>query len=159
MLALPRKAVAAASLAAVAAVAAAVAVAQQPAGAADSPGSLVEDFAYPGRDAILAEHNLKLISGDGNILFVDCDVAGDVIKIESYDFADYVCFQLRGAHGYLKLEIGRSTYVYSENKPLEATLQVEGETETETKQVQQNWWTAVGEAENRPSATLLELRA
>jgi hypothetical protein len=126
---------------------------------ADTPSSLVEDFSYPGRDKILADQGLKLVSGDGNIMWVSCTTAGDLIKIESYDFADYVCFKLRGEHGFLSLEIGRTTYVYSQNQPLEATLQLEGEAEPQTKQVPENFWTPVGEAENLPSATILEIRA
>ncbi|GIE79758.1 hypothetical protein Aph02nite_57080 [Actinoplanes philippinensis] len=124
-----------------------------------TPASLVEDFSYPGRDKILADHGLKLISGDGNILFVDCNVAGDVIKVESYDFADYVCFQVRGDHGYLSLEIKRATYIFSENQPLEAELKYDGVEQTATKQVPENYWTTIGEAENLPSATVLEIRA
>ena len=121
--------------------------------------SIVEDFSYPGRDQILAERGLKLKSGDGNILYVDCDVEGDKIIVESYEFADYVCFQLRGDHGYLSLEIARTTYLYSENQPLDATLQIAGQDELQQKHVPENYWTGVGEAENLPSATLLEIRA
>lgn len=127
---------------------------------ADQPASLVEDFSYPNADEILARHNVKLKSGDGNILFVACDVPGDVIKVESYDHADHVCFQLRGSHGYLSLEIARAVFVYSENKPVEATVVLAGETEPEAPvEVAANEWTPIGEAANLPSATLLEIRA
>lgn len=155
-----RRAVGMTALAAVA-VAAAVTVGGSMASAddAESHSSLVEDYTYPGRDAILAEHGLTLRSGDGNIMFVPCTTDGDLIKIESYDFADFVCFQLRGEHGFLTLEIARTTYVYSENQPLEASLLIEGEAAPRTKQVPENYWTPVGEAESLPSATLLEIRA
>jgi len=127
---------------------------------ADAPSSIVEDFSYPGRDQILAQHGVKLNSGDGHLLFVDCNVAGDKIKIETYEHADYVCFQLTAAHGYLKLEIGQTVFIYSENKPVEATVQLEGKTEPEApKTVPPNSWTTFGEAANQPPATLLELRA
>jgi prepilin-type processing-associated H-X9-DG protein len=126
--------------------------------AADPP-SIVEDFSYPGREQILAERGLKLHGGDGNILYVDCDVEGDKILVESYQFADYVCFQLRGEHGYLSLEIARTTYLYSENQALDATLSIAGQEDQQHKHVPENYWTGVGEAENLPSATLLEIRA
>jgi hypothetical protein len=127
---------------------------------ADTPPPIVEDFAYPNADQILAEHGVKLKKGDGNILFVDCDVAGDVIQVESYDHPGYVCFQLRGTTGYLSLEINRTVFVRSENKPLEATVIIAGETTpSEPETVPANSWTPFGEAANLPPATLLELRA
>jgi prepilin-type processing-associated H-X9-DG protein len=141
-----------------AAIAAGASVATAAEEAADLP-SIVEDFSYPGRDRILAEHGLRLNSGDGNILFVDCSVEGDKIQVESYEFADFVCFQVRGAHGYLSLEIDRAVYIRSDSKPLEATLQIAGEEETRTKDVEPDKWVGIGEAENLPSATLLEIRA
>lgn len=127
---------------------------------AEAPSSLVEDFAYPNADGILAEHGIKLNKGDGNILFVDCDVPGDVIQVESYDHAGYICFQVRGATGYLSLEITRTVFVRSENKPLEATVILAGEDEPSPPEtVPANSWTTFGEAANLPPATLLELRA
>ena len=156
---LTKLATAAATIAA-AGMAAAVGATVANAAEADQPTGLVEDFSYPNADEILAQHNVRLKSGDGNILFVDCDVEGDVIKVESYEHADQVCFQLRGAHGYLALEIPRAVFVYSENKPVEATVVLQGETTPEEPvEVGPNEWTPVGEAANLPSATLLEIRA
>ncbi|GAA0811597.1 hypothetical protein [Spirilliplanes yamanashiensis] len=152
-------ATAAAAIAAAGAIAATGAAAANAADA-DQPGGLVEDFSYPNADEILAQHNVKLKSGDGNILFVDCAVPGDVIKVESYDHTGEICFQLRGTHGYLSLEIARAVFVYSENKPVEATVVLAGETEPEAPvEVAPNEWTPIGEAANLPSATLLEIRA
>jgi hypothetical protein len=126
---------------------------------ADTPPSIVEDFAYPNADQILADHGIKLHKGDGNILFVNCDVAGDVIQIESYDHPGYICFQLRGTTGYLSLEISNTVFVRSENKPIEATVILAGQDKPSAPEtVPANSWTPFGEAANLPPATLLELR-
>jgi hypothetical protein len=126
----------------------------------DTPSSIVEDFAYPNRDQILAQYGVKLNSGDGHLLFVDCGVTGDKILVETYEHADYVCFQLTGPHGYLSLEIGQTVFIYSENRSVEATVQLQGRTEPEApKTVAPNSWTTFGEAANQPPAILLELRA
>jgi hypothetical protein len=127
---------------------------------AAAPSSIVEDYSYPGRDQILANQQIKLNSGDGHILLVDCSVDGDKIQVETYEHADFVCFQLHGAHGFLSLEIGRTVFLYSENKPVVATVQLAGEAEPSDPQtVQANTWTTFGEAANLPPATLLEIRA
>ena len=126
----------------------------------DAPSSIVEDFSYPGRDQILARDGVKLNSGDGHLLYVDCTVDGDVIKVETYEHTDWVCFQLHGDHGYLSLEIGQTVFVYSENRSIQATVQLAGETKPEDPQtVAPNTWVSFGEAANNPPATLLELRA
>src|SRR5687768_12641071 len=39
---------------------------------ADVPPAAVEDGVYPGAAAILEEHNVRVIAGDGHILFADC---------------------------------------------------------------------------------------
>jgi hypothetical protein len=144
----------------VAAIAAAGGSAAMAADDADAPSSIVEDYSYPNRDQILAEQGIKLTSGDGHILLVDCAAAGDKIRVETYEHADDVCFQLSGAHGYLSLEIGRTVFIYSENKPVVATVQLAGEAEPSDPQtVTANTWTTFGEAANLPPATLLEIRA
>lgn len=128
----------------------------------DAPAatSIVEDYSYPDAAQILVQHGVKLNSGDGHILYVDCAAEGDLIKIESYQHADFVCFQLHGPHGYLSLEIGETVFVYSETNPLQATVQLAGETQPEQPQaVAPDKWISFGEAANQPAATLLELRA
>jgi hypothetical protein len=127
---------------------------------ADSPSSIVEDYSYPGRDQILADQQIKLNSGDGHILLVSCDTDGDLITVETYEHAQDVCFQLKGAHGYLSLEIGRTVFLFSENKPVVATVQLAGEdAPSDPQTVAANTWTTFGEAANLPPATLLEIRA
>ncbi|MGM1065765.1 hypothetical protein, partial [Saccharothrix sp. Mg75] len=81
--------------------------------AADEQQSLVEDFAYPGRDRIEVEDNVKLVSGDGHVIYADCSQppSGPVQLIEVYS-SDLsvgmqedgrVCFKVTGASGYLTL--------------------------------------------------------
>lgn len=77
--------------------------------------SIVEDFSYPGAAEILAEQNVKLISGDGHILIADCATppAGDIglLKVRTTDEAigqdgiGLVCFKLTGTTGLLHLEV------------------------------------------------------
>jgi hypothetical protein len=80
--------------------------------AAGNGGSIVEDYAYPGAAAILAQQNIRLITGDGHILLADCSttVTGAVglIKVAVSDPArDYqpVCFSVTAPEGWLTLEV------------------------------------------------------
>ncbi|RAS65590.1 hypothetical protein C8D87_104137 [Lentzea atacamensis] len=82
--------------------------------AADEQQSLVEDFAYPGAARILAEDNVKLVSGDGHIVYAPCaqqPVNGiGVIEVRSTDFSvgkndGLVCFKVLGDTGSLVLLI------------------------------------------------------
>lgn len=80
----------------------------------ETGGSVVEDFSYPGAAAILSDFNVKLISGDGHILFADCattpvDNIG-VIKVWTTeqvgaDGAGLVCFKVTAPSGRLDLEV------------------------------------------------------
>jgi len=77
--------------------------------------SIVEDFSYPGAAEILAEQNVKLISGDGHILLADCATppVGDIglLKVRTTDEAigadgiGLVCFKVNGTKGLLNLEV------------------------------------------------------
>jgi hypothetical protein len=77
--------------------------------------SLVEDFSYPNADRILAEQNVRLISGDGHIILVDCatPVEGDIglLKVRTTNEAigsdgiGRVCFKILGSTGLLNLEV------------------------------------------------------
>lgn len=95
-----------------------VAVAPAPAGAsAISVPSLVDDgvHPYPGAAEILAEHNVRLISGDGHVLLADCATPpqGDIglLKIWTTDESigddgiGRVCFQVTASSGVLNLEV------------------------------------------------------
>lgn len=95
-----------------------VAVGPAPAGAsAIAPPSLVDSgaYPYPGAAEILAAHNVRLISGDGHILLVDCatPAQGDIglLKIWTTDEAigadgiGRVCFKVTASSGLLNLEV------------------------------------------------------
>ncbi|HKT02349.1 MAG TPA: hypothetical protein VJT31_22700 [Rugosimonospora sp.] len=84
------------------------------AGAQDTPPSIVEDFSYPGAADILAQYNVKLISGDGHILFADCTTppVNDIGVIKVYtteqvgvNGAGLVCFRVLASSGHLELEV------------------------------------------------------
>jgi hypothetical protein len=82
---------------------------------ADGPASLVEDYAYPGAAEILAQQNVKVISGDGHILVADCATppVSNIGLLKVYttdetigaDGIGRVCFKVTGARGLLNLEV------------------------------------------------------
>jgi hypothetical protein len=75
--------------------------------------STVEDFSYPGAGQILAQQNVKLISGDGRIVLADCNNPPDsdvtFIYVYTTDLSvnggDSVCFRVLGAPGVLTMEV------------------------------------------------------
>ena len=82
--------------------------------AADQQPSLVEDFSYPGADKILTDTGVKLISGDGHILFADCSTPrnGDIglMRVRTTDAIGtnhdgLICFQVKAIPGVLVLKI------------------------------------------------------
>jgi hypothetical protein len=104
------------SVLAVAAVAAVVLTGSQSAFSADAdtPPSIVEDFSYPGSAAILATDNVKLISGDGGIVYAACTTppVGDIGLIKVYTTETVgaggqglVCFQVLKSAGHLEMEV------------------------------------------------------
>src|SRR4051794_32101688 len=72
------------------------------ASAPDDGRPIEEDYSYPGAADILAKYHVKLISGDGHILFADCATppTGDIglIKVRTNDQAGngsgLVCFRV-----------------------------------------------------------------
>jgi hypothetical protein len=82
--------------------------------AGDTPPSVVEDFSYPEAARILAQDNVKLLSGDGGILFADCAAppAGDIGLIEVHTTEQIgagghglVCFRVAKPSGHLEMEV------------------------------------------------------
>lgn len=135
---------------------------------ADTPPPLVEDFSYPGADAILAQHGLKLFSGDGHILFVDsrdydegtCPV-GQVQVERSLDvepYGKFFCFRTVGTTGVLTLEVPTTFGVRGGTTAIQATAQLpEGD---KTYDVPPNTPVAIdpGDEDELPKAVLVELR-
>ena len=80
----------------------------------DNQPSVVEDFAYPGADALQANYGITLVSGDGHILFADCTTppTGNIGLIQVHctdpvgaNQAGTVCFKVTSASGQLSLKI------------------------------------------------------
>ena len=138
--------------------------------AADTPPSLVEDFTYPGADAIRtapANFGLKLFNGDGHILFVRTRTYDDgqcptgEIQVEraltTEPYGLYYCFRSIGTKGYLTLEVPATFGVRGGSNALEATAQLpDGE---KTYQVPANTPVAIspGQGDELPPAILVEL--
>lgn len=131
--------------------------------------SLVEDFAYPGADAILAEHGLQVHTGDGHILFEPTDTnscARGLIKVETHVIVSGVqevvnyCFRTSGDRGFLTLEVPSTAAVRAGNEPVEATARLESGAE-ETYEVPANRVQEIDiDPQNQrvPRSILLELR-
>lgn len=108
-----------------------------PAAVADTEvqGSLVEDFAYPGADAILSEHGLSVVFGDGHIQYVPgpddrvCDA--DQIRVRGAitgsDTTRNYCFETTGSRGFLVLEIPHTFMVRAGSEDVVATAVVPSE--------------------------------
>ena len=138
-------------------------------GGAEVQSSLVEDYAYPGAAAILAEHGLKVFTGDGHITVVSSGDIGSaacapgLIQVETMleedPFGAVYCFGTSGARGFLTLEVPNTFLLRGGNKPVEATAQLPGGTE-ETYDVPANTSVAVdpGDGSDMPEAILVELR-
>lgn len=132
----------------------------------DGPSSLVEDFSYPGADAIT---NVKLISGDGHIVYADCattPVNGiGVLKVHtSQNLGDVVCFKILAATGLLNLELPGVYEIRGDGQTSDsghevtATVLPEGGSAVRVE-CDPNSSTPVGKGidENDPATTLLKL--
>jgi hypothetical protein len=84
------------------------------AAAEGAPPSVVEDFAYPQAAQIQAQYHVRLISGDGGILFADCATppVGDIGLINVYTTEQIgagglgrVCFKVTKPSGHVELEV------------------------------------------------------
>lgn len=144
--------------------------------AADAPSSLVEDYSYPGAAAILAAHNVKLISGNGKIVYADCSnpPAGDVTFVYVYttdlsvNGGDAVCFQVLGVPGVLTMEVPQVFEIRGDGRvagagkghDMTAVVQPEGGSAT-TVQLDSDGSTPVGIGTDPTAAptTLLQLTA
>lgn len=97
---------------------------------AELQSSLVEDFAYPGADQILAEHGVRVHHGDGHIEFVPAESGtcrSDLIRVETEEgvWPDSVlgvyCFRTSGARGFLTMEVPGTFLIKAAAVPVEAT--------------------------------------
>ncbi|EWM18451.1 hypothetical protein [Kutzneria sp. 744] len=125
---------------------------------------LVEDYTYPGADAILANRGIKLISGDGHLVMVDCVNVTGLIEVHAFNAGDHsadpghYCFQVLGSSGELKLELTDAYQVKGDNHTVQATISVNGQ--SSTVPVGKGTWTGIGVGTGGSDpATLLELKA
>ncbi|WP_306332206.1 S1 family peptidase, partial [Streptomyces sp. KL109B] len=125
--------------------------------------SLVEDFAYPDRDKLLAEKGLKLVSGDGHITLTDCATGGsELLRLNSRADGN-VCFTVTGPTGYLALEVEKAFLAKSDTRDdVMATVRTEdprtNESKVEEIGLEPGIWEPVGEGvDPELTATVLEL--
>ncbi len=103
-------------------------------------GSIVEDYAYPGAADILENDHIKLISGDGHILYADCDTPPvdnvSVLKVWTTeeigpDAAGLACFKVTAAKGWLNLEVPAVYEIRGDGQRTGAGHQVTAEVTTD----------------------------
>ncbi|MEV6879660.1 hypothetical protein [Amycolatopsis sp. NPDC051128] len=143
------------------------------ASAADEQPSAVEDYSYPGADAILASDHVQLISGDGHILYKPCPPmeAPGLIIVRSSDTIGSLgngrlCFEVTAAAGHLTLKIPNVFAVRGDGTTATAGHKLKAELTTDagahtTVDVDPNNDTEVGIAATPPGdpTTLLQLDA
>ncbi|MFF5335595.1 hypothetical protein [Streptomyces sp. NPDC013181] len=114
----------------------------------EAPPSAIEDFTYPGADAILATKGIELKKGDGHILLTDCDYTVDQIRVltvadTAAGRAGTYCFHATGTTGYLTLSLPRVFALEAADHPLSADLTANGQ--TQTVDLEKGGWESVGE--------------
>ncbi|WP_181442573.1 trypsin-like serine protease [Streptomyces tateyamensis] len=120
--------------------------------------SAVEDYSYPGAAQILANQNITLKSGDGNIVLADCASGSGLVQLYSRAATpSEVCFKITGPTGYLALEIPQVYNIKGDDHAIKATLSTAGT--VSSVDINKNAWTPVGEGSAPGDATLLELNA
>ena len=81
---------------------------------ADAQSSLVEDFSYPNAENIQANYGVVLVSGDGHILFADCNTPPvnniGLMQVHTVDELGInhdgrICFKVIGSVGHLEMRI------------------------------------------------------
>lgn len=137
----------------------------------DPPPSIVEDFAYPQAAQILAQYTVKLISGDGGILFVDCATppVGDIGLISVYTTAPIgadglgrLCFEVTKASGHIELEVPAVYEIRGDGRKTGTGHKTTAIVRTDAGQlppvtVDPSGSTQVGVGTSGPPATLLQL--
>lgn len=124
--------------------------------AAGASTSIVEDYSYPNADQV---KGIKLIKGDGHILFVGCDEGHTAIEVYSYTAENPFCFQILGTTGILTMQLEQVYGIRNhQNFGLEATVSVEGADPTKVA-VPADGWKGVGKGAGQGQAVLLQLRA
>lgn len=134
-------------------------------GTAVTPPSAVEDFAYPDAERIQREAGIKLIRGDGHIVFAACDDTAQQIKVMTVqgpgaDSRDSYCFNTTGKSGYLELNLPRVFALETADHPIVAALRPQDDPKAPVQKVTvaKNKSQNVGEGVvGGPQTVLLEL--
>lgn len=137
-------------------------------GGGEVQSSLVEDFAYPHADQVLAEHGLVVKTGDGHIEVVSSGTgagacAPGLIQVETLvdeePYGGYFCFETSGSRGFLTLEVPNTFLLRGGDEPVEATAKLEnGAQETYDVGVNESVAVDPGVTPQMPTAILVELR-
>lgn len=95
--------------------------------AADAQPSIVETYDYPNAAYWEQQRHIKLLKGDGHILFVDCAGATDLVHVQSSTGGTHVgddfCFRITGPVGYVTMQLTDSYLITNGSKyPLTATV-------------------------------------
>ena len=118
----------------------------------------IEDFAYPGAAKILADKGIVLRKGDGHIVLAECTAPHQIQVWTLQNAEGKYCFRVTGKTGRLTLEVNNVHAIRTEDRPVRATLTVEGE--RTTVDVPKDDFKPVGEgdANNPAPAVLVELK-
>ncbi|GAA0488584.1 secreted protein [Paractinoplanes deccanensis] len=128
------------------------------AAAAEETASLVEDFAYPGAEKILADRDILLKKGDGRLLLTDCAVGADLIQVRSRG-RDPFCFEAAGSGAWVTMELSDAFLVFSDSEHTTvADYTVDGVSDSAV--VEPGGAAGIGEGQTEgSSAVLLKLTA
>jgi len=126
----------------------------------DDPPVAVEDGSYPGADQIFEETGLRLLKGDGHLLWIKCTSSlDDSISVERLG-GKRICFQALGRGGYLTLELPRVYGIRSSaGYSLTATFITDDETSTISVDPSSRKGIGKGISWDNGEATLVTLKA
>lgn len=121
-------------------------VAAAGAAAPDDPPPVVEDYDYPGADQIFTQHGIRLLKGDGRILFTECGGGANLVEVWSRTKNVPFCFKITGAKGYLSMDLARVYLIKGDDHALKATMKIKDA--PVVVDIPKNAWTSVGEGAN-----------
>lgn len=91
-------------------------------GSTGASAALAEDFTYPGQKQV---NDVKLISGDGNIVQADCTAGLIAVRTGGSSSTD-VCFQVLGLPGNVKIEVPSVTQITGDGHDVVALIESTG---------------------------------
>lgn len=118
--------------------------------------SLVERFAYPDAERILAEEGVLLKRGDGHIVLAECGSEENLLRLLARNRED-VCFRTTAAEGFLSLELD-SVYGVRTNDSDNTHLEMTADGARSEYDIPAETWEGVGEAVDGREHVLVEIR-